>query len=41
MSASRGKLLLVEDDAALAELLVWHFTRENFDVRQTADGEEA
>lgn len=38
---SRAKMLLVEDDAALAELLVWHFSRENFDVRQTADGEEA
>jgi two-component system phosphate regulon response regulator PhoB len=38
---SRGKLLLVEDDKALAELLVWHFTRQEFDVRRTADGEEA
>ncbi|HYZ47697.1 MAG TPA: phosphate regulon transcriptional regulator PhoB [Sphingomonas sp.] len=38
---NRAKMLLVEDDAALAELLVWHFQRENFDVRQTADGEEA
>ncbi|MBS0504254.1 MAG: phosphate regulon transcriptional regulator PhoB [Proteobacteria bacterium] len=36
-----AKMLLVEDDAALAELLVWHFSRENFEVRQTADGEEA
>ena len=34
-------MLLVEDDAALAELLVWHFQRENFDLRHTADGEEA
>nr|WP_157027093.1 phosphate regulon transcriptional regulator PhoB [Sphingomonas horti] len=34
-------MLLVEDDAALAELLVWHFSRENFDVWQTGDGEEA
>jgi two-component system phosphate regulon response regulator PhoB len=34
-------MLLVEDDAALAELLVWHFQRENFDIRRTADGEEA
>ena len=41
MSAARAKLLLVEDDAALAELLVWHFERENFDVRRTADGEDA
>jgi two-component system phosphate regulon response regulator PhoB len=38
---SKGKLLLVEDDKALAELLVWHFTRQEFDVRRTADGEEA
>jgi two-component system phosphate regulon response regulator PhoB len=37
----RAKMLLVEDDAALAELLVWHFQRENFDIRHTADGEEA
>jgi two-component system, OmpR family, phosphate regulon response regulator PhoB len=34
-------LLLVEDDAALAELLVWHFEREGYAVRHTADGEEA
>ncbi|HEX4739664.1 MAG TPA: phosphate regulon transcriptional regulator PhoB [Allosphingosinicella sp.] len=38
---SKGKLLLVEDDRALAELLIWHFTRQEFDVRRTADGEEA
>jgi two-component system, OmpR family, phosphate regulon response regulator PhoB len=36
-----AKMLLVEDDAALAELLVYHFSRERFDVRQTPDGEEA
>ena len=34
-------LLLVEDDAALAELLVWHFEREGYAVRHTPDGEEA
>jgi two-component system phosphate regulon response regulator PhoB len=34
-------MLLVEDDTALAELLVWHFEREGFTVRHTADGEEA
>jgi two-component system phosphate regulon response regulator PhoB len=34
-------MLLVEDDAALAELLTWHFEREDFDVAQTPDGEEA
>ena len=38
---ARARMLLVEDDAALAELLVWHFKREGFDVAQTADGEEA
>jgi two-component system phosphate regulon response regulator PhoB len=38
---SKGKLLLVEDDKALAELLIWHFQRQEFDVRRTADGEEA
>ena len=35
------KLILVEDDLALAELLIWHFNREEFDVRHTPDGEEA
>jgi len=38
---SKGSLLLVEDDPALAELLVYHFEREEFDVRHTPDGEEA
>ena len=38
---SRGRVLLVEDDAALVELLDWHLTRENFDVEKTSDGEEA
>jgi two-component system phosphate regulon response regulator PhoB len=38
---SKGRILLVEDDAALAELLIYHFTREDFDVQQTGDGDEA
>jgi two-component system phosphate regulon response regulator PhoB len=38
---SRARLLLVEDDKVLADLLVWHFEREEYDVRATADGEEA
>jgi two-component system phosphate regulon response regulator PhoB len=38
---SKAKMLLVEDDKVLADLLVWHFEREEFDVRSTADGEEA
>ncbi|HEX8526852.1 phosphate regulon transcriptional regulator PhoB [Allosphingosinicella sp.] len=37
----KGRLLLVEDDKALAELLVWHFERQGFEVLRTADGEEA
>src|SRR4028119_1222641 len=40
-SMSGGKLLLVEDDKALAELLVWHFERQGFEGRRTAGGEEA
>ncbi len=38
---ARAHMLLVEDDAALAELLIWHFRREDFDVAHTIDGEEA
>ena len=37
----RGRLLLVEDDDGLAELLRWHFEREEFEVECTPDGEEA
>lgn len=36
-----ARLLIVEDDPALAELLVWHFEAEGYDVVQTPDGEEA
>jgi two-component system, OmpR family, phosphate regulon response regulator PhoB len=35
------RLLLVEDDRALADLLTWHFERESFEVIRTPDGEEA
>ena len=38
---AKGNILLVEDDRALAELLVYHLSREEFDIRHTADGEEA
>jgi DNA-binding response OmpR family regulator len=38
---ARASMLLVEDDAALAELLIYHFKREDFDVAHTPDGEEA
>jgi two-component system phosphate regulon response regulator PhoB len=37
----KTKLLIVEDDASLAELLVWNFEAKGFHVKQTADGEEA
>jgi two-component system phosphate regulon response regulator PhoB len=38
---TKPSLLLVEDDRALADLLLWHFDREGYDVVRTADGEEA
>jgi two-component system phosphate regulon response regulator PhoB len=38
---TKGRILLVEDDAALAELLIYHFTREEFEVEHTPNGEEA
>ncbi len=37
----KPRLLLVEDDPALADLLQWHFQREDFDVAHTPDGDEA
>ena len=37
----KGRLLLVEDDLALTDLLTWHFRRENFEVEHTPDGNEA
>jgi two-component system phosphate regulon response regulator PhoB len=39
MSAKR--LLLVEDDRQLAELVRFHFDRAGYDVTRTGDGEEA
>ena len=41
MAGRRKQLLLVEDDKALAELLIWHFERQEFEVSRTGDGEEA
>ena len=38
---SLPKLLLVEDDPALAELLEFRFKSEGYDVRVTPDGDEA
>ncbi len=36
-----AKLLLVEDDASLAELLEFRFAAEGYQVRSTTDGDEA
>ncbi len=41
MGEIKGRILIVEDDAALVELLVFNFERDNFEVDSTADGEEA
>ena len=38
---TRPRMLLVEDDPAISELLKFHFGREDFDVAHTPDGEEA
>ncbi|HEX8535550.1 MAG TPA: response regulator, partial [Allosphingosinicella sp.] len=38
---AKGRILLVEDDKALTELLIYHFKREDFDIQHTPDGEEA
>ena len=35
------RLLLVEDDASLAELVTFHFERAEYEVTRTGDGEEA
>jgi two-component system, OmpR family, phosphate regulon response regulator PhoB len=39
--AAKARILLVEDDPALVELLGFHFQREEYEVESTADGEEA
>lgn len=38
---SATKLLLVEDDPALSELLEFRFQKEGYDVRCTSDGDDA
>ncbi|NMW31287.1 phosphate regulon transcriptional regulator PhoB [Altererythrobacter sp. RZ02] len=38
---SAAKLLLVEDDPSLSELLEFRFKNEGYDVRATSDGDEA
>lgn len=37
----KATVLIVEDDTALSELLQWHFNSEGYEVRATADGEDA
>jgi two-component system, OmpR family, phosphate regulon response regulator PhoB len=39
--AVQPNILIVEDDPALAELLIWKFEKEGYSIRQTSDGEEA
>ena len=41
MTLGTAKLLLVEDDPALLELLEYRFRNEGYDVRATPDGDEA
>jgi two-component system, OmpR family, phosphate regulon response regulator PhoB len=41
MKLGAAKLLLVEDDPALLELLEYRFRNEGYDVRATPDGDEA
>ena len=38
---AKGRILLVEDDPALAELLTYTLEREEFAVERTGDGDEA
>jgi two-component system, OmpR family, phosphate regulon response regulator PhoB len=38
---AKGRILLVEDDRPLVELLAYHFAREGFEIASTPDGEEA
>lgn len=37
----KASVLVVEDDVALRDLLVWNLTAEGYEVRSTDDGEEA
>ena len=41
MMMANKRLLLVEDDRALADLVTFHFERAGYDVTRTGDGEEA
>ncbi len=39
--SDRAKILVVEDDPPLSELISWHMSQSGFDVLVTPDGEEA
>src|SRR5438045_2534306 len=41
MDIANKRLLLVEDDRALADLVTFHFERSGYNVTRTGDGEEA
>jgi two-component system phosphate regulon response regulator PhoB len=41
MNVAAKRLLLVEDDRALADLVSFHFERAGYNVTRTGDGEEA
>ena len=41
MGGSRKRMLLVEDDRAIADLVKFHFTRAGYTVTSTPSGEEA
>jgi two-component system, OmpR family, phosphate regulon response regulator PhoB len=41
MPVTQPKLLLVEDDRALSDLLIWHFSRAGYAIVRTGDGDEA
>ncbi|MEO6247453.1 MAG: phosphate regulon transcriptional regulator PhoB [Sphingomicrobium sp.] len=41
MASTSKRLLLVEDDRAIAELVKYHFARADYSVTSTANGEEA
>lgn len=41
ISLSKARILVVEDDRPLVELLTFHLEKEDFEVETTGDGEEA
>jgi two-component system phosphate regulon response regulator PhoB len=40
LQAPGARLLIIEDDPGILELIAWHFERENCEVQCTSDGEE-